>query len=252
MKKFSFILTIIFLFNSFYLCQSDIPLLSRYVNDFVGILSYWQVDSLDTFLEKYDKKTSNQIAVLIIESLKGYSLEEFSHLVATRNRIGQKGLDNGILILISYYDRKIRIEVGYGLEGIITDLAASQIIRQKMVPLFKDGSYYEGLKNAINAIVELLNNPELARNISESQEKKDGKWAKIGIITGIIVVIIMMMTERGRKILEFIFNILFLILYLFILSGGGRGSRSGGGFSGGGGFRGGGGSFGGGGASGRW
>ena len=117
----------------------DVPHATGYVNDRAGLLSPSTRLKLEHFLEKFEKSDSTQIAVLTIPSLEGESLEEYSLKVAEQWGIGQKGKDNGALLLIAKAERKVRIEVGYGLEGRLTDLLAGRIIDYEITPRFKQG-----------------------------------------------------------------------------------------------------------------
>ncbi len=230
--------------------SSELPKLTRYVNDFTWTLSQTEVNNLESMLKNYEDTTSNQIVILMISSLEGEDLNEFSHQVAEKNKIGQKGKDNGILILVVKNDRLIRIEVGYGLEGVVTDAIASTIIRNIVIPYFRSEKYYEGLRRGIETIQHAI------AGLYTAEEKNNSKSSKI---KSIVILILFMF------ILWLYFRIGRHSRGGWIYYGGGwhsipRGRSSwggigsfGGGFGGGfGGFSGGGGSFGGGGASGRW
>lgn len=130
----------------------NVPAYKGYVNDFAGILTSQQTAELEKKLLQYESETSNQIAVLAIPSLEGDSLEDFSIRVVESWKVGQKGKDNGVLILVALSDRKIRIEVGRGLEGSLTDLVSGRIIDEIMKPAFKQKDYYKGLDDAVNSV----------------------------------------------------------------------------------------------------
>jgi len=130
----------------------DVPQYRGRVNDFAGILAPDQVRNLEKKLEQYEKETSNQIAILTITSLEEDSLEDFSIRVVENWKIGHKGKDNGVLILVVFKDRKMRIEVGRGLEGSLTDLTAGRIVTDVMAPAFKQKDYNKGINDAIDAI----------------------------------------------------------------------------------------------------
>ena len=117
----------------------DVPALQGRVNDYAGMLAPATERHLDAALQDLERSDSTQIVVLTIASLEGDSLEDFSIRVAEQWRIGHKGLDNGAILLIAKADRKLRIEVGYGLEGRLTDLMAGRIIANVIVPYFKNG-----------------------------------------------------------------------------------------------------------------
>jgi len=143
---------VLFLFFDFILA-SNIPFLYSRVNDYAEILSGETKIKLEKKLENFEKETSNQIAILTIPSLEGEDIESYANKVFNYWKLGQKRKDNGVLLVISVNDRKLRIEVGYGLEGVLTDALASQIIRKEITPHFKNGNYDHGVENGIKAII---------------------------------------------------------------------------------------------------
>jgi uncharacterized protein len=135
------------------MAQRSIPeLWGVRVHDEAGVLSEEAVHSLESQLAQFQDSTTNQMAILIIPSLDGEVLEDYSLRVAEKWQLGQKGRDNGILILIAIQDRKMRIEVGYGLEGALPDATCAQIIRNEMAPNFRRGDYDAGVTAAVEAI----------------------------------------------------------------------------------------------------
>lgn len=238
------------------------PTIKRYVVDETGTLTSSQISSLNTRLVEFDKATSNQIIVYLIPSLNGEPIENVSVEIARKNKIGKKDNNNGVLVLVAMNDRKMRIEVGYGLEGALTDAVASQIIRNDMQPEFKAGRYYEGIDKAVNDIVA----------VTKGEYKGDGKkkGKDYGAYLIIIVIFVFLFFAIIINIIKRIFGFGrgmitgrrgsrfgdmgtgFLLGSLF--SGGSSNSDWGSGSSGddSGGFSGGGGDFGGGGASGDW
>lgn len=261
--KYFFIFEL-FLYTGFIFSQeeksksfSDKPTkLVQYVTDETGTLTSSEVNTLSQKLQSFDKNTSTQIVVYMIQSLDGESLEDVSNTIAEKNKIGRKGKDNGVLIFIAKGDRKIRIEVGYGLEGVLTDAVSSQIIRKEITPSFRNNNFYEGINKGVDAIISVTKGEYTA-------DKKSTKGLDGISCFGIPIFVLM------------VFGIIFFSIFMSIIrrifgfgrsmySGGKRGGWSnwgGGGFFGGGssgssggfsGFSGGGGSFGGGGASGSW
>jgi uncharacterized protein len=223
--------------------QPEIPKLKMWATDLSGTLRQSELRDLNNRLKAYQDSTSNQLLVLMISSLEDYPIEMLAEETATKNKIGTKKNDNGILLLIAKDDRELRIEVGYGLEGAVPDAIASSIIRNVIRPRFRDDDYYLGINDGITAIIKAIGGEYKA----EDADDDDGGFPFIILIIIIIVVFSLM---RGGP---------------FIPGGVYRtGTRSGGwtsgsaswggssGWSGGGGFSGGGGSFGGGGASGSW
>ncbi len=231
--------------------------LIKYITDETGTLNTTQITQLNNKLSSFNRTTSNQVLVYIIPSLNGESLEDYSIRLAEKNKIGKKDKNNGVLVLIVKDDRKIRIEVGYGLEGALTDALCSKIIRNDITPQFKSGKYYEGIDKGIEAIISVTK--------GEYTADKNQNDLNAECCFGMPVFVLL------------IFGIIFLFIFTsFIRSifgvgrsvysgkngwgsgwgsggswGGGSSGSSSGGF-GGGGFSGGGGSFGGGGASGSW
>src|SRR5512144_1119145 len=134
----------------------NVPALTGRIVDLARVLPAQDADQLAAQLKAHEEKTGNQVAVLILPSLEGESLEEYSHRVATTWKLGQKGTDNGVLLLIALKERKLRIEVGYGLEGTLTDLRSARIIRQEMVPRFKAGDVPGGVRAGTEAILKTI------------------------------------------------------------------------------------------------
>ncbi|MBI5855243.1 MAG: TPM domain-containing protein [Nitrospirae bacterium] len=131
----------------------DVPPLTGRIVDVADLLPADLETTLSADLQAHEMQTTNQVAVLTVPSLQGDSLEDFSHRVATTWALGHKGTDNGVLILVIPDDRKVRIEVGYGLEGTLTDARASRIIRQEMVPKFRTGDYAGGITAGVTAVL---------------------------------------------------------------------------------------------------
>ena len=131
----------------------DVPYLTGRVVDNGEILSAATRQNLEQTLKAHEERSGDQIAVLTLPSLEGDSVEEFSTRVFDTWKLGRKGKDNGVLMVIAVKDRRMRIEVGYGLEGTLTDVAASRIIRNIMTPRFKNGDYDGGVTEGVNAVV---------------------------------------------------------------------------------------------------
>ena len=134
----------------------EVPELKGHVNDYAGMLSRATETALDQRLRELAQTDSTQIVVLTIPSLKGDNLETFSMRVVESWQLGQKGLDNGALLLVAKNDRKIRIEVGYGLEGRLTDLMSGRIIRHAIVPAFKNGNFDQGVFAGVEAMIDVV------------------------------------------------------------------------------------------------
>src|SRR5262250_832854 len=126
------------------------------INDYAGVLSAADRDRLEDKLRSRERESSNQIVVAIFRSLQGESLEDFSIRLAQAWRIGQKSLDNGVIFLVFLKDRKMRIEVGYGLEPTLTDAITSSILRNDVAPRFREGKIADGISAGVDAIEQAI------------------------------------------------------------------------------------------------
>lgn len=232
----------------------------RMVNDFTGLFSTTEQNNLEVKLRSFFNQTSTQIYVVTYNNLEGYPISEYANILAEKWGIGMKGKDNGILIFISPGNRKVRIEVGYGLEGAVPDALAKRIIEKEMTPAFRQGQFYTGTDKAVNTLISLTKGEFTADTYMKKTGGKEG--APVGIVVFFIIMVFVMIFGRNRSSRHHaIGRSLPFWLLLGMLGSSGRSSRgsfgsfssgsgSFGGFSGFGG--GGGGSFGGGGASGGW
>lgn len=134
----------------------EVPFLSGRVNDTSGILSEGVRQGLEEKLAAYEKETGAQVAVLTIDSLEGEVLEDYSHRVATTWQLGRKGVDDGVLFLVAKNDRKMRLEVGYGLEGKLTDAQSRRILDNLVRPQFRAGSFDGGVQAGVDAVLGTL------------------------------------------------------------------------------------------------
>lgn len=272
--------------------QPAVPKLARHVTDLTGTLTSQQIDQLDAQLVNLEKQKGAQLVVLMVGSTQPDDFEDYSLRVAEANKLGRKGVDDGVLLLIAKNDRQVRIEVGYGLEGAIPDAAAARIIREYLAPKFRNNDYFGGIGDAVGALTLLINGEPLPPPV-RGNEVAHGPNVQGLFFLAFFALIVMrgilgrapalvraplgglvvggllwMLVSMGIGILGGVLGGLFMLLP----SGSGRsiggggwggfggwggggfgGGLGGGGFgSGGGGFSGGGGSFGGGGASGNW
>ena len=279
---FSFIFGIIFFAHP--AVALDIPVLKGRVNDTASLLSPQTIQLLEQQLQQLEEEDSTQVVVLTIPSLKGESLEEYSIRVAETWEIGQQDADNGALLLIAVNDRKLRIEVGYGLEGLLTDLVAGRIVDNVIVPRFKRGQFDQGVIDGVAEMIKTVKGQFDSEAIAQKKPDPEGliiaglcglffigamlrkhKLAASlagGVYGGILALVHPLVNGTAATVLCIIIGLLgsWIISLLTKSSSVGRRSGSGpyfssGGFSSGGrfgGFSGGGGGFGGGGASGGW
>ncbi|MEW2920296.1 TPM domain-containing protein [Muricauda sp. ANG21] len=161
--------------------QDQYPQFTEIVTDNAEIFSHAQLEDLRAKLTQFETETTNQVVVLTIHELGSETIEQYANGAFNQNKLGQEGKDNGILILFSKLDREVRIEVGYGLEPYITDAVASRIIRNTMIPKFKEEDYYGGIDLATDLIIEFLKNPEALEEFNR-QIEAEGEfpwWALI-------------------------------------------------------------------------
>ncbi len=252
------------LFLASALAAAELPRLTGRVVDDAGILNAETTARLTGKLEAFEQKSSDQIVVATIRSLDGEALEPFANRLFRAWGLGQAGEDNGVLLLVALDDRKMRIEVGYGLEGTLTDLHSKLIIENTMVPAFRACDYDAGIDGAVDDIIMVLegNAAELEARARRSQQQDDSiPWPTIlfFIVWGTFFfggfAMALLPPIFGRKIGPGQYEWLGMKVNYKKSSGRSGRSSSGGwssGGSSGGGFSGGGGSSGGGGASGSW
>ena len=225
----------------------------RLVNDFAGVLTEGQRGALERKLADFERSTSTQITVVTVDSLQGLAAHDYATRLAERWGVGREGKDNGILVLVKPKGGREKgqaaITVGYGLEGAVTDAAASRIIRNEMIPAFRAGDYHGGIDRAADALMGL------ARGEFSAEERGDGGGGA-GLVVGIFIALValsLLFRRRGGNDSYTPGHSGGGGFFFFPTGGGGGfGSFSGGSgdFGGFGGF--GGGDFGGGGASGDW
>lgn len=236
------------------------------VNDFANMLESFQKQALEQKLDAYNDSTSSAIVIITVPDLQGYDIAEVALKYLRDWGVGVKGKNNGVVILVSKNDHRARIETGYGMEGVLPDILAKQIIDQRVIPFFKNSDYYAGLNNAVDAIIQAAAGEYKADPNAQKENK-----VTIGKIIPLIIIFLVIlflfsgkgggggsyMSRKGSR--SFLGGALPWFLLGNMLGGGGRGGGGfGGGGFGGGGFGGGGfggfggGGGGGGGASGGW
>jgi uncharacterized protein len=268
--------------------EQAIPPLSAHVTDLTGTLSPAERQALEAKLSDWEARTTNQLAVLIVPTTKPETIDEYSIRVAEAWKIGRKGKDNGAIFLIAKNDKQMRIEVGYGLEGDLTDVASRRIIGDTVAPLFSQGKFSEGINAGVDRIMAVVGGTDNAATQPPPRRARPAPGFDFGTIALIALVVVPALGAVLRSVLgnvggslvggaivggvtwliagSILFGLLAAIVALVVIAfssfGGGRGPGmwfpgggwGGGGWGGGGGggWSGGGGTFGGGGASGGW
>jgi len=218
--------------------QDDVLHLNARVTDLAGVLNSNEKALLESRLKNFEDSTSTQVVAVIVPDLQDGSIEEYSMRIFEENKIGQADQNNGVLVLVAMQERSIRIEVGYGLEGVLTDALSIQIINREMRPFFQQGDFFEGLRRGLNAIM-------LATAGEYSAEDTPVSARNILPIVFIVLVVLFRMFFRGSR--RGVFPVGgWAYLGGWHSSGRSLGGGSFGGWSGGGGLGGGGG------ATGRW
>jgi uncharacterized protein len=233
------------------------PSLTGRVVDDAGILDTSTQSQLTEMLAAHERATGEQVVVVTLESLQGFSIEDYGYQLGRHWGIGQKGKDTGAMLIVVPKEHKVRIEVGYGLEGMLTDAISRTIIERNIVPYFRAGDFNAGVRSGVISMLRVLGgNPEIAEPATSEAAPRVGQPRAPYQPAPIVL--------RALLGMSLLYMIPFLILGALMMmaparrsgwsSGGwsGGGSSGGGSSGGGGGFSGGGGSFGGGGASGSW
>lgn len=251
------IITFLALFLTITLFAQDFPepmSPPRIVNDFTNMLTPEQANALERKLRNFNDTSSTQIAVVTVPSLEGYDPNDYAQRLAEKWGIGQKGKDNGILLLVKPKSQRengqVAIAVGYGLEGVVPDAIASRIIRNEIIPQFQNGNYYAGINNATDVLMKLTGGEFTAEQYAKKGDSDTGGWI---VLPFLVVFLVPLFMRKRRGYTTGSHGSGGVPPIFFGGLGGGRGSNFGS-FSGGSGSFGGfgGGSFGGGGASGSW
>lgn len=251
-----------------------VPPLKARVTDLTGTLQPGQQAALEQTLQAFENRKGSQIAVLIVPTTQPETVEQYAIRVAEAWKLGRKGVDDGVLLLIARNDRALRIEVGYGLEGAIPDAVAKHIVSEIITPHFKQDDYYGGIRAGIERIIKVIAGEPLPEKKSSRSkgEGGSGDWLAIGFVLAVVlggamrallgpfvgglvagsVAVVVAWLLFASLLMALVAGLLVFLFTLLGRHGGGGWSSGGGGGFGGGGFGGGGGGFGGGGASGRW
>lgn len=251
-----------------------IPALANRVTDLTQTLSQEQQSALEQKLATFEQEKGSQIAILIVPTTQPEIIEQYSIRLAEAWKIGREKEDDGVLVLVAKDDRKMRIEVGYGLEGAIPDLIAKRVITEIMAPSFKQGDFYGGLSKSVDTLISLIAGEPLPTPVQKSNTASFSDFLPLLLVGGLLLGSILraifgdffggMLNGGAIAVLAWFFGVTFFIALLlgivaFILTligPSGLGQLGGGFYSGGSGhndhWSGGGGDFGGGGASGDW
>lgn len=224
----------------------------RYVTDRAGVLSPDRAEALNSRLDQFERETSDQILVWVDRRIpEGFTLEDFTVRAAQKWRAGQKGKDNGAVLFVFVDDRKMRIEVGYGLEGVLPDALAHRIQEEQILPRFRSGDYAGGIEAGASAITAAIKGEYkgTGKTVADSRRRTSFPINNCFFLLFILLFFVGPMLFRARRGVGRTYGGGWWTGGGW--GGGGWGGGGGGGFSGGG-FSGGGGSFGGGGSSGSW
>ena len=257
--------------------QVTVPQLTRRVTDLTGTLSSNQIETLESKLAAFEAQKGSQIAVLLVPTTRPEAIEQFGIRVADAWKVGREKVDDGLILIVAKNDRKLRIEVGYGLEGVIPDVIAKRVVADTITPRFQAGDFYGGIDAGVTQLMKLIEGEPLpAPSATQAGGADEGSFILLivgGLVTGWVLSLLMSRPAAGGlaalgsgavgAMLLGLTPLLFIIAVFVFAGVAGRGGRHLGGWSsggfggrgggfGGGSWGGGGGGFGGGGASGSW
>jgi uncharacterized protein len=242
----------LFLWAGAALAAPTFPPLTGRVVDQAGLLDPAREAALSARLEALEAKTSSQVVVATLVSLQGYEIEEYGYQLGRAWGIGEKGRNTGVLLIVAPNERKVRIEVGYGLEGALTDALASKIIEAAILPRFRAGDFAGGIEAGAGEIIAILEDPTIAEQRAKELSRPPEAEIPIDLIIFIVFILVFFVLPALSRRRGFRRHGGPVVLPPVVFHDwNDRGGRSGG-WGGGGGFSGGGGSFGGGGSSGSW
>ena len=184
MKNLIFLSLLILVSNFLQAQEISIPVLEQRVTDLTYTLGTNEIYKLEGILEQLEDSTGSQVVILIIPTTGAETIEEYSMRVADTWKIGQQGIDNGVILLVAKEDRELRIEVGYGLESVITDAYASIILDEYIVPEFKNGDFYLGISLGVNEIINLINGGTITSRYTYVDVPYDDEDENVSFIDG--------------------------------------------------------------------
>lgn len=254
-----------------------VPPLKARVTDLTGTLTAQQSGELESLLRDFEARKGSQFAVLMLPTTQPESIEQYAIRVAEQWKLGRKGVDDGVLLLVAKQDRALRLEVGYGLEGVLPDAVAKRIISEVITPYFQQGDFNGGIRAGIQRTIQVIEGEALPPPAARKNARNGASFFEDALPVAMLFIFVVGGVLRaifGRFLGGVVAGgvsflgawlllgsfltalIIALVVLLITVSGSGRGGPfiggGSGGFGGGGGFSGGGGGFGGGGASGRW
>ena len=183
-----------------------VPPLAARVTDLTQTLSAAETQALETKLSDWEARTGNQLAVLLVPTTQPEPIEAYSLRVAEQWKIGRKGQDNGALFLIAKNDRKMRIEVGYGLEGVLPDVTANRIIRENVAPAFREGKFAEGINAGVDRIIAAVGGDKASPSSSPSLDGIAKKVSSTGLGFDTILLIVFFVIPIAGGILRSLFG----------------------------------------------
>ena len=259
--------------------QLAVPALTGHVTDQTGTLTAAQIAKLEQYLIAFEARKGSQLAVLVVPTTVPETIDQYALRVAERWKLGRNKVDDGAVLVVAKNDHTVRLEVGYGLEGALTDVVSQRIISDTILPRFKQQEYYGGIEAGVTQIVRVAEGEPLAPPQRSASSTSQGfrqfvpflflvalgiggvmrsAWGRVpsALVTGVVVSVLAWFVI-GTVVMAALAGVAALLVTLLgigrlPLAAGGGAAYGGGGFGGSGGFQGGGGGFGGGGASGRW
>ena len=177
--------------------QVPVPPLKARVTDLTGTLQPAQVSALEQRLSAFEARKGSQIAVLLVPTTQPESIEQYAIRVAEQWKLGRKGVDDGVLLVVAMKDRTVRIEVGYGLEGVLPDVTTRRIIEQYIVPRFQQGDFSCGINSAVDRIIGVIEGEALPEPRQRTADRVSG-WENL-IVIGFFLVFVVGLIAWGRR-----------------------------------------------------
>lgn len=178
-----------------------VPELHAHITDEIGLLTPQQRQSLEKYLTDYEQKTGSQIAVLLIDNTASETIEQFSIRVADQWKLGRKGIDDGVLLIVAKNNppalRRLRLETGRGTQGVLTDMRSKQILQDVIAPYFRQNDFYNGLAAGLSAITSALDKETFPENEAPAEEEKKSSWIPFLIFLVFIFIALRSRSSQG-------------------------------------------------------
>jgi uncharacterized protein len=204
---------LLFLLPAAVRAQGEVPALQGRVNDYANLISPDQKQRMEAQLAQFEQQTGNQVAVLTVETLNGEDIEGYANRVSRAWALGQKGKDNGVLLLVAHKDRRMRVEVGYGLEPVLTDLQSNIIQNEVIIPYFKRGDFGGGIEAGVKALLSTIQGKEVEPAPAQQPAGGGGGGGGGGFLVFMLFIIVPFILNAIRSGSWIVYIVLLPILF---------------------------------------